>query len=170
LQAVLQDNPIFPLMSQFRLLSGVFRTEDKRSRDGHRISKLEGFEAAWFGPIWNSRGYIALDGRLISVPLHFSSTFWQCLSAKIAFCSSGGSRLNMARSNVTDPLALLTGELKNFQEIARHIMPLPGEIPTLEGIDVFGDTMPLNGVVGGDHIIYVDYQKRYDLQARINMS
>jgi serine phosphatase RsbU (regulator of sigma subunit) len=66
-----------------------------------------------------------------------------------------------------DPLALLAGELKNFQEIARHIMPLPGEIPTLEGIDVFGDSIPLNGVVGGDHIIYVDYKKRYDLQARI---
>jgi serine phosphatase RsbU (regulator of sigma subunit) len=65
-----------------------------------------------------------------------------------------------------DPLAL-AGELKNFQEIARHIMPLPGEIPTLDGIDVFGDSIPLNGVVGGDHIIYVDYKKRYDLQARI---
>ena len=73
----------------------------------------------------------------------------------------------MVRSNITDPLALLTGELKNFQEIATHIMPKPGEIPTVEGMDVFGETMPLNGVVGGDHIIYVDFQKRYDLQARI---
>ncbi len=68
---------------------------------------------------------------------------------------------------MTDPLTDLTGELKNFQEIAKYIKPLPGEIPTLEGIDVFGDTIPLNGVAGGDHIIYVDFKKRYDLQARI---
>ena len=67
----------------------------------------------------------------------------------------------------TDPLALLTGELKNFQEIVGNILPLPGEFPTLNGIDVYGNTIPLNGVVGGDHIIYVDFKKRYDLNARI---
>jgi len=66
-----------------------------------------------------------------------------------------------------DPLALLTEELQNFQDIARQIMPRPGEIPTLDGIDVFGDTLPLNGFAGGDHIIYVDFKKRYDLEARI---
>jgi serine phosphatase RsbU (regulator of sigma subunit) len=68
---------------------------------------------------------------------------------------------------VGDPLTLLTDELQNFQEMAKQIMPRPGEIPTLDGIDVFGDTVPLNGFAGGDHIIYVDYQKRYDLEARI---
>src|SRR5213080_2685411 len=73
----------------------------------------------------------------------------------------------MKHSPATDPLALLTGELKNFQEIARYIVPLPGEIPTLQGIDVYGGTVPLNGVIGGDHIIYVDFKKRYDLAARI---
>ena len=73
----------------------------------------------------------------------------------------------MNQSPTTDPLALLTGELKNFQEIARYIVPLPGEVPTLRGIDVYGDTMPLNGVVGGDHIVYVDFKKRFDLDARI---
>jgi serine phosphatase RsbU (regulator of sigma subunit) len=66
-----------------------------------------------------------------------------------------------------DRLELLAGELKNFQDIARYIMPLPGEIPALEGIDVYGDTIPLNGVIGGDHLIYVDFKKRYDLEARI---
>jgi serine phosphatase RsbU (regulator of sigma subunit) len=68
---------------------------------------------------------------------------------------------------VGDPLALLTDELQNFRDMAKQIMPLPGEIPALDGIDVFGDTLPLNGFAGGDHIIYVDYQKRYDLEARI---
>src|SRR2546430_10569549 len=71
-------------------------------------------------------------------------------------------------SEAADPLALLTGELNNFQDIARYIMPLPGEIPTLADIDVYGDSIPLNGVIGGDHIIYVDFKKRYDLRARIH--
>src|SRR5216117_3557901 len=73
-------------------------------------------------------------------------------------------------SQAADPLALLTGELNNFQDIARYIMPLPGEIPTLADIDVYGDTIPLNGVIGGDHIIYVDFKKRYDLGARIRQA
>lgn len=66
-----------------------------------------------------------------------------------------------------DPLTLLTDELENFQDIAKYILPLPGEIPSLSGIDVYGDTIPLNGVLGGDHIVYVDFKKRFDLQARI---
>src|SRR5512139_1687525 len=66
-----------------------------------------------------------------------------------------------------DPLERLKGELKNFQEIARNIMPAPGEVPSLLGIDVYGGSIPLNGSVGGDHIIYVDFKKRYDLNARI---
>jgi serine phosphatase RsbU (regulator of sigma subunit) len=69
-----------------------------------------------------------------------------------------------------DAIEHLKGELKNFQEIARNIMPAPGEVPSLEGIDVYGGTIPLNGSVGGDHIIYVDFKKRYDLQARIRQA
>ena len=76
----------------------------------------------------------------------------------------------MEQPTATDPLALLTGELKNFHEIVRYILPLPGEVPTLRGIDVYGGTMPLNGVVGGDHIIYVDFKQRYDLTARIEQA
>jgi serine phosphatase RsbU (regulator of sigma subunit) len=67
----------------------------------------------------------------------------------------------------SDHLELLQGELRNFQEIAKHIVPLPGEVPSLQGIDVYGGMIPLNGTVGGDHIIYVDFKKRFDLQARI---
>jgi serine phosphatase RsbU (regulator of sigma subunit) len=73
----------------------------------------------------------------------------------------------MRPSHDTDQLELLAEELKNFQDIARHIVPLPGEIPTLKGIDVYGDTIPLTGIIGGDHIIYLDFKKRYDLVARI---
>ena len=74
--------------------------------------------------------------------------------------------MNIAELNSTAPLTKLADELKNFQEIVTHILPAPGEIPRVEGVDVFGGTLPLNGYIGGDHIIYVDYQKRYDLEAR----
>lgn len=64
----------------------------------------------------------------------------------------------------------LTGELKNFQEIARYIKPLAGEFPQLPGLDMFGETMPLNGIVGGDHILYIDFNHRYDIDARIRQA
>jgi serine phosphatase RsbU (regulator of sigma subunit) len=70
-------------------------------------------------------------------------------------------------SQTPDPLSFLTGELKNFQEIAKYILPLPGEIPTLSGIDVYGGVIPFNGICGGDHLIYVDFKKRFDIDARI---
>ena len=58
-------------------------------------------------------------------------------------------------------------ELRNLQEIVDQIVPQPGDIPTLEGLDIYGKMIPLNGVGGGDHVIYVDFKKRYDLDARI---
>jgi serine phosphatase RsbU (regulator of sigma subunit) len=67
-------------------------------------------------------------------------------------------------------LEQLARELRNFEEIARGIMPRPGSMPTLEGMDVYGQTAPLNGVVGGDHLIYVDFKRRYDLDARIKVA
>jgi serine phosphatase RsbU (regulator of sigma subunit) len=76
----------------------------------------------------------------------------------------------MAAKLPTDPLAFLTGELKNFQEIAKYILPLPGEIPSLSGIEVYGGVIPFNGVCGGDHLIYVDFKKRFDIDARIRQA
>ena len=64
----------------------------------------------------------------------------------------------------------LSGELENFQDIARHIRPDTGDIPRLPGLDIYGETIPLNGVMGGDHIVYVDFNKRYDLEARIEQA
>jgi serine phosphatase RsbU (regulator of sigma subunit) len=73
----------------------------------------------------------------------------------------------MYPSDVSGLLRELTGELDNFEAIAKYLLPLPGEVPTLHGIDVWGGTLALTGVVGGDHIIYVDFKKRFDLEARI---
>ena len=75
--------------------------------------------------------------------------------------------MSVSRAQVAKTLRLVTGEFRNFQEIANDILPRPEEIPILDGIDVYGGTVPLNGVSGGDHIIYIDFKKRFDLQARI---
>ena len=44
---------------------------------------------------------------------------------------------DMAVPEFAGSLETLTGELKNFQEIAKYIRPSAGEIPTLNGIDVY---------------------------------
>ena len=64
----------------------------------------------------------------------------------------------------------LAKELENFEEIARGVMPRPGSIPSVAGVEVYGKTLPLNGIVGGDHIIYVDFNKRHDMEARIKVA
>jgi serine phosphatase RsbU (regulator of sigma subunit) len=69
-----------------------------------------------------------------------------------------------------DLLQQLTGELENFEDIAKYLLPQPGELPTLHGIDIYGGTLALQGVVGGDHITYVDFKQRFDLQARITQA
>jgi len=61
----------------------------------------------------------------------------------------------------------LKDELENFREIAAHLNPSPGEIPQLPGIDIAGLSMPLREVIGGDHIIYIDFDRRYDLARRL---
>jgi len=62
----------------------------------------------------------------------------------------------------------LADELGNFQEIARHLKPSPGEIPKLRGVEIAGLSMPLrNAMIGGDHIIYIDFLRRYDIDARV---
>ena len=51
--------------------------------------------------------------------------------------------------------------------LARRLMPAAGAIPRLPGIDIYGMTIPLNGIAGGDLITYVNFQERFDLDARI---
>lgn len=58
-------------------------------------------------------------------------------------------------------------EIVNLERIARHIIPSSGDVPEIPGIDVYGRTLPFNGLIGGDHIIYLDFSKRYNLDARI---
>lgn len=70
-------------------------------------------------------------------------------------------------SETSGELRRLRRELDNFRDIAEQLLPLPGEVPRLRGFDVWGGTVPMRGSIGGDHVTYVDFKQRYDLQARI---
>jgi serine phosphatase RsbU (regulator of sigma subunit) len=60
-----------------------------------------------------------------------------------------------------------TGELENFEEIVKRLIPHPGAFPRIDGIDIHGGTEAFNGESGGDHLIFVDFNQRFDLEARI---
>ena len=61
----------------------------------------------------------------------------------------------------------LQREIERFTEQIKYLIPSPSEIPKLNGIDIYGTTRYLNEVAGGDHIIFINFNKRYDLEARI---
>ncbi len=51
--------------------------------------------------------------------------------------------------------------------MAQRLMPAPGVVPAIPGIDIYGATIPFNGIAGGDMIAYVDFDQRFDLDSRI---
>jgi len=61
----------------------------------------------------------------------------------------------------------LRDEIENFAALADMLRPSPGRVPEIPGIDIYGVSMPLRGAIGGDHTIYIDFNRRYDLDRRI---
>src|SRR2546426_7864118 len=83
-------------------------------------------------------------------------------------CAQGMSRSERRRPDEsTNTIMQLASELDNFQELARSFIPTPGDIPNVNGIDIFGGTLALSGSVGGDLIVYLDFKQLFDLDARI---
>ena len=50
--------------------------------------------------------------------------------------------------------------------LRQRLMPVEGAIPHLPGIEMFGVSTPA-GIVGGDLFEYINFQQRYDIDARI---
>lgn len=50
--------------------------------------------------------------------------------------------------------------------LRKRLMPVEGSIPHLAGIEMFGDSIPA-GSVGGDLFEYINFQQRYNIDARI---
>ena len=64
----------------------------------------------------------------------------------------------------------LVDELRNFEESALFLNPSPGMTPRLRGVDIHGLVLPLRRGIGGDHILYLDFNERFDLEKRIYMA
>jgi serine phosphatase RsbU (regulator of sigma subunit) len=52
------------------------------------------------------------------------------------------------------------------QYLRRRLMPVEGAIPHLPGIDMYGNSIPAE-TVGGDLFEYINFQQRYNIDARI---
>src|SRR6202162_5099234 len=50
--------------------------------------------------------------------------------------------------------------------LRQRLMPVEGTIPHVEGIEMYGNSIPA-GTVGGDLFEYINFQQRYDIDARI---
>ena len=50
--------------------------------------------------------------------------------------------------------------------LRERLMPVEGAIPHVQGIEMFGNSIPA-GTVGGDLFEYINFQQRYDIDARI---
>src|ERR1700743_547581 len=51
----------------------------------------------------------------------------------------------------------------------QRLMPVEGGIPHIPGIEMFGNSIPA-GTVGGDLFEYINFQQRYDIDARIQQA
>src|SRR6201997_1383225 len=50
--------------------------------------------------------------------------------------------------------------------LRKRLMPVEGTIPYVQGIEMYGNSIPA-GTVGGDLFEYINFQQRYDIDARI---
>jgi len=50
--------------------------------------------------------------------------------------------------------------------LLKRLKPVEGAIPHLQGIEMYGNSIPA-GTVGGDLFEYINFQQRYDIDARI---
>ena len=53
--------------------------------------------------------------------------------------------------------------------LRERLMPVEGAIPHIPGIEMFGNSIPA-GTVGGDLFEYINFQQRYDIDARIHQA
>jgi serine phosphatase RsbU (regulator of sigma subunit) len=63
-------------------------------------------------------------------------------------------------------MATAQPEISIDEYFRRRLMPVEGAIPRLEGIEMYGNSIPA-GTVGGDVFEYINFHQRYNIDARI---
>jgi serine phosphatase RsbU (regulator of sigma subunit) len=74
---------------------------------------------------------------------------------------------NEAITQMRQRIHFLEMELERFSDLAHTFDPPPSELPEVPWIDVYGESLPYNRQAGGDHIIYIDFKKRYKMEKLI---
>jgi serine phosphatase RsbU (regulator of sigma subunit) len=70
----------------------------------------------------------------------------------------------------TDSAMTKRNAIPSIDEYLRErLMPVEGAIPNIPGIEMFGNSIPV-GIVGGDLFEYINFQQRYDIDARIQQA
>src|ERR1700720_2462260 len=64
------------------------------------------------------------------------------------------------------PMATRPVEPGIDEYLRKRLMPVEGAIPQLAGIEMYGNSIPA-GSVGGDLFEYINFQQRYNIDARI---
>ncbi len=78
----------------------------------------------------------------------------------------GGAMSASDRSATRDGAGICCPEIENFVRIILLIRP-PQLEQRIGEVEIYGDSVFLNQAAGGDHIIHVDFERRYDLDRRI---
>src|SRR5262245_4010997 len=60
-------------------------------------------------------------------------------------------------------------DLSIDEYLRERLMPVEGAIPQIPGIEMYGNSVPV-GRTGGDLFEYINFQQRYDLDARIRQA
>jgi serine phosphatase RsbU (regulator of sigma subunit) len=60
-------------------------------------------------------------------------------------------------------------DLSIDEYLRERLMPVEGSIPRISGIEMYGNSIPA-GTVGGDLFEYINFQQRYDVDARIQQA
>ena len=60
-------------------------------------------------------------------------------------------------------------DLSIDEYLRERLMPVEGSIPHISGIEMYGNSIPV-GSVGGDLFEYINFQQRYDIDARIQQA
>src|SRR4029450_3366847 len=60
-------------------------------------------------------------------------------------------------------------DLSIDEYLRERLMPVEGSIPHISGIEMYGNSVPV-GSVGGDLFEYINFQQRYDVDARIRQA
>src|SRR6185437_3870905 len=108
----------------------------------------------------------------LDLPARGRSKLWvrrpaRCRISKVKI---GNRRNNLFDVNDQARAELWTRTFSSIDEYLRErLMPVEGAIPHIPGIEMFGNSIPA-GTVGGDLFEYINFQQRYDIDARIQQA